>query len=256
MLGPIIIASFLVSLSSLIGVIFLFRKNLLTGKFMLYLLSFAAGVILTTAFVDLLPEAVEAGVENGIDFHVFIPVFVGILVSFFLERIVLYFHNHDEYEPEEHHHSKTSAVLIIVGDSLHNFVDGVVIAATFLTSPALGVATTIAIAAHEIPHEIADFGVLIGSGMKKSKALLYNFLSSLTALAGAIGGYYFLTTLQGALPFLLAFSGGMFIYIACSDLIPELNRDFRKNRNFLQIVPFIAGVIIMYVMITLLHGEH
>lgn len=253
----IILASFFVSLSSFAGVILLFRKKWLQPKYVMYLVSFAAGVILTTALLDLLPEALHHGEEGGVEFNVFLPVFIGILVSFFLERILLFFHHHDHnMDRKEHRGSRSIAILILLSDGMHNFIDGVVIAATFLTNPALGVATTIAIAAHEIPHEIADFSVLIHSGMSKKRALFFNFLSSLTALVGAIGAYYFLQKIDQIVPALLAFSGGMFIYIACSDLIPELNEEFKKDRNFMQITPFIIGIILMYVSISLLHGGH
>lgn len=247
MLSTIVIATLLVSSVSLIGGVFLLWRNLLTQRVIPYLVSFAAGVILTTAFFDLLPEALH---EGGESMNIFVPTFAGIILFFFLERFLLWFHHHDESHGEE-----PSSSLILIGDSFHNFIDGVVIAAAFLTDPALGVATTIAIAAHEIPHEIADFTILIHSGMSKMKALLLNFFSSLIAVLGAVGGYFFLNALEYWLPLSLAFSAGMFIYIACSDLIPDMHKDFKKQKGWVQSLPFIVGIILMYASITFLRHE-
>lgn len=251
MLLTIIIASLFVSLASLLGGFLLFKKNLLNPKVVPYLVSFAAGVILTVAFFDLLPEALHHAQEQGNDLNIFVPAFIGVVLFFFLERFLLWFHHHDD----DHGHKPTS-VLVLVGDSFHNFIDGVVIAASFLADPALGVVTTIAIAAHELPHEIADFSILIHSGLSKTKALFYNFLSSLTALAGAVGGYFFLSTIEEGLPYLLALSAGMFIYIACADLIPELHTDYKKQRRWQQVIPFVLGIVIIYISLTFLHGSN
>ncbi len=247
MLSTIIIATLLVSSVSLIGGAFLLWRKLLTQQIIPYLVNCAAGVILTTAFLDLLPEALH---EGGEEVNIFIPSFFAIILFFFLERFLLWFHHHDES-----HGEKPSSLLILIGDSFHNFIDGVAIAAAFLTNPALGFITTLAITAHEIPQEIADFTILIHSGMSKLKALLFNFISSLSALAGAIGGYFFLNTLEHWLPISLAFSAGMFIYIACSDLIPDMHKDFKKQKGWAQSLPFIIGIILMYASITFLHHE-
>lgn len=242
----IIIASLFVSFVSLSGALLLVWKRLLTDKVITSFVGFAAGILLATAFLDLLPEAAEGGVEIA---NIFMLTFLGIVIFFFLERFVLWFHHHDEP-----HNSKPSAYLILLGDGLHNFIDGVAIAASFLTSPILGLTTTLAIAAHEAPHEIADFSVLIAGGMKKTKALLYNFLSGLTALLGAILGFYFLENLEGLLPLTLAFTAGMFIYIACADLIPDLHTDFKKQKNWIQSLPFILGIAAAFIIVKLLEG--
>lgn len=247
MLIDIIIASLLVSCTSLVGGFLLIWRRLLTKNILPYLVGFAAGVVLVVAFLDLLPEAVELAEEPG---NVFLAVLFGVLLSFFVERFLLWFHHHDES-----HTIEPSSVLILFGDSLHNFIDGVVIAAAFISSPGSGIIITLAVAAHEIPHEIADFAVLIHGGMNKSKALFYNFLSSLTALVGAIGGYFFLTTINTSLSYLLAFSGGMFIYIACADLIPDLHRDFTKEKRWRQTLTFIAGLVIAYIVLVLFHTK-
>lgn len=244
-LTSIIIATLVVSFISLVGGIILFWKRLWTKNAGTHLVSFAAGVMLTASFVDLLPEAAEKAGKADI----FIPVFFGIVLFFFLERFVLWFHHHDSS-----HGNKPAPILILIGDGVHNFIDGIAIAAAFLTSPSLGVVTTLAIAAHEIPQEIADFSVLVHGGLSKTKALLFNLVSALTALIGAIGGYYFLGNLEGVLPMLLAFTAGMFIYIACSDLIPELHKDFQKQKSWAQSIPFIAGALLLWLMVKLLEG--
>jgi zinc and cadmium transporter len=212
-----------------------------------YLVSFAAGVMLAAAFLDILPEALEMAGEN-IDM-VLITALLGIILFFFLERFVLWFHHHDEP-----HGTKPSALLILVGDSFHNFIDGAAIAATFMINPGLGLITTLAIAAHEIPQEIADFTVLVHSGLTRARALFYNFLSALTALLGAVLGYFFLGTLQNILPLSLAFTAGMFIYIACSDLIPDLHQEFRRERRWVHSIPFILGIVLLWFIISRLEG--
>lgn len=239
----IIISILFVSSISLIGGIFFLGKKRMSGGHSAYFVSFAAGVMLATAFLDLLPESLKQGVTNSI----FISLLLGVVTFFFMERFVIWFHHHDDM-----HSSNPTSILILMGDSFHNMLDGVAITAAFLTNPAVGVATTLAVAAHEIPQEIADFSILIAGGMKKSKALFFNFLSALTALAGAIGSYYFLNTLQKMLPLFLAFSTGMFIYIACSDLIPDLHKDFRKQRAWKQSLPLIAGIFLAYIFLIVL----
>lgn len=241
----IILASFLVSAVSFTGAIFLVLKNFFSEKHLTSLVSFAAGAMLASAFFDLLPESLEGGDPKDI----FALVFFGIVSFFLLERFVLWFHHHDDG-----HGKKPSALLILMGDAFHNIIDGVAIAAAFMTSPTLGITTTLAICAHEIPQEIGDFSVLVEGGFSKSKALVFNFLSGLTALAGAIAGFYFLEKIQGVTWIFLAFSAGMFIYISCSDLIPELHKDFRIERKWTQTIPFILGSLMLWVLVRTLEG--
>jgi zinc and cadmium transporter len=242
----IVLSSVTISLISLLGGFGLIHRFTSNPRFLSLFVSFAAGVMLASAFFDLFPEAMELGDPNT----VFMPALLGIVSFFFLERFVLWFHHHDNT-----HSIKPSAVLINVGDAVHNFIDGVVIAATFLTNPSLGVITTLAIAAHEIPHELADFSILIHGGMSKAKALFYNFLSALTALLGSVLGYFFLENIQGGLPFFLSFTAGMFIYIACSDLIPDLHQEFKEQKNWVQVVPFVIGIILIYFVIGVVEGH-
>ena len=164
----IITSSLVISLVSLLGGLGIIYNLTKRRTFLPFFVSFAAGVMLATSFFDLFPEALELGDAESI----FMPAFLGIVLFFFLERFVLWFHHHDD-----DHHLKPSTILINVGDGIHNFIDGVVIAATFIANPTLGVVTTLAIAAHEIPHELADFSVMIHGGMSRGRALFYNFLS-------------------------------------------------------------------------------
>lgn len=244
MLLSIIIATAIVSSISLIGGIFLITRRIFNEKVTLSLVGFGAGVMLATAFLDLLPEAVnEANGQN-----VFVPVLLGVVTFFFMERFLLWFHHHDES-----HHVHPSVYLITIGDGLHNIFDGIAIAAAFLISPAIGITTTIAIAAHEIPQEIADFTLLIHGGISKGRALLLNFISGLTALFGALVGYYFLSTVEKVTPLFVAFSAGMFIYISCSDLIPSLHIEFKKQKRWEQTIPFVLGIVLMYLLTSFLH---
>jgi len=240
-LSSIIIASLAVSLISLIGAVLLIW-NKSVDKFSSRLVGFAAGVMLTTAFIDLLPEALE----NNKTANIYLYGLLGIVVFFLIETLVVWLHHHDEIYP------KPSSYLILFGDGLHNFFDGLTIAAAFLTNPGLGLVTTLAISAHEIPHEIADFSILIHAGIKKTRALFYNFISALTAVFGAVLGFFFLNKFDKIIPSALMFSAGIFIYIACSDLIPDIHRDFKKQRKWSTTIPFILGVVFTYFLITLL----
>jgi len=240
-LSSVILASTVVSLISLIGSVFLIKKDFLT-KYAFYLVSFSAGVLLSTALLDLLPEAIKTKHNIGVHY----PILFGIVFLFFLERFLIWFHHHDNT-----HNTKPSVYLILFGDGIHNFFDGIAISASFLTNPKLGVVTTLAIIAHEIPQEIADFTILIHGGLSKTKALFFNFISALTALLGAILGVYFLSKLQFLLPTFLAFTAGTFIYITCADLIPDLHNDFKEHGKWAQTIPFIFGIVLMWLFIRL-----
>lgn len=227
-----LIATLLVSLISLIGVVLFvstWSERLEVGA-----LSFAAGVLLATTFLELLPEAIGAVGHSDI-----LSATLASIVGFFLlERFLSWWHIH----PDEH--EGHAGFLILVGDGVHNFIDGVVIAAAFLVSPAAGLATTIAVAAHEIPHEMADYGVLIGSRFSRIKALTLNFLSGLTALLGVLACFLFRDIVEPNLPWFMAASGGMFIYIAAAGLIPELHHARWRNA-WISTVPLLAGIALM-----------
>ena len=248
MLANITIANVLISLISFVGVVFVSNKKLLTGKIVQYLVSFAAGVMLSTAFLNILPEALETGEVK----EVLSYALGGMVFGFFLERFLLWYHHHHE----DMHNVKPISLLVLIGDGIHNFVDGVAIAATFLVNPALGISTAIAVAAHEIPQEFADFSVLIHCGFSSRKALVLNFLSALMAVLGGIFGFYFLLQFQSYVPLAIALAAGIFIYIASADLIPELHRTHKKGELFEQVLPFTLGILIMVFLSQVLVESH
>lgn len=246
-LAYILIFTFLGSIVSIIGGILL----LLNEKFALrashFLSAFAAGTLLGTTFFDLLPEASEASSE----INIFLWTLVGILVFFILERFI---HHHDQSNPPagESGEKKTVVPLIIVGDTVHNFIDGVAIAATFLISIPLGIVTTLAVAAHEIPQEIADFGLMLSKGVKRAKVLQINFFSALSALLGAILTYIYKETVEGWLAVILALTAGFFIYIAAANLIPEIHSRDNQKTAFWETVMLFVGVGVIWVAISAL----
>lgn len=233
----IVVFTLIGSIFSLGGSFLLLIKRDLTENVSTHLIAFAAGTLLAVAFLDLLPEAAEAAGES----NYFIPTLLGFVTFFFAERSLTLFHHHHEHKGE-----KSTPLLVLVGDGVHNFIDGVVITASFLTSVPLGITTSIAVAAHEIPQEIADMGVLLSSGLSKTKALLYNFLSALTALAGAILTYFFADFVKANLYFFLSLTAGFFIYISASDLIPDIHEKYLENKKASTALTFLAGIVLVF----------
>jgi zinc and cadmium transporter len=247
-----VLATIGVSLVSLIGAVLMLKKKFQTITYGGVLVSMAAGVMLATAVLDLLPEAIEGYGEK----EIFWALLAGICLFFVMERLIHWYHHHGHTHAQEKS-IKPTAYLILLGDALHNFFDGIAIATAFSVSNTVGVATTIAVILHEIPQELADFVALVHSGVKFWKALFFNLISALTAVLGVVVGWMFLSSVSGTLPFLLAFTAGMFVYISCSDLIPALHEDFKRDRKWLQTVTFLLGVIVMAVMLNFLHeAEH
>lgn len=254
MLGQIIIWSFVGSIASLIGgVLLAIRKQKFTHHQTLLLTSFAAGVILATAFFDLLPEAVEMVGDLGEIGGIWGWVVAGVAWLFLLEKSLIWYHHHHE---EHETHGRAIPWMLTVGDTIHNFIDGVVMAGTFLVTPSLGIVTAMAVAAHEIPHEMADFGVLLSHGWSARKTILVNIGSAAVALAGALLVYGARDVIEPWLPALLAFSAGSFIYLACSDLIPELHHDHKHDRMSLlgQVAAFGVGIGVVWLLIRMLEG--
>lgn len=252
MLINIILANFIVSLISFVGLFFFikqgtFKKRSVNNS----LVSFAAGVMLSAAFVTILPEALEQG-----DAHeVLLYALLGMIFGFLLERFLLWYHHHHE----DTHSFKPTAWLVLIGDSIHNFIDGLAIAATYIVNPGLGFATTIAIAAHEIPQEFADFSILLHCGLSKKKAIIFNFLSALTAIIGGIVGFYLLQHFAHIVPLALGVAAGIFIYVSAADLIPELHRESKGAKSkslLLQAIPFLLGTILMmFISQTYVHSH-
>lgn len=247
MLANIIIFTIIGSILSLVGGILLLIKKHLSEDLVLQLTSFAAGVLLATAFVDLLPEAFE---ESDNVARIFTYSLFGMVAFFIFERFFLWFHHHHETEKN----IRPSVLLITIGDSIHNFIDGVAIAGAFLVSVPLGITTALAVAAHEIPQEIADFSVLLSQKVSKIKTLAFNGLSAFTSLLGAILTFYLADIIEPVLPFLIAFTAGMFIYIASSDLIPELHRSsIRKTNAWHQTASLLFGIFLVIVIKSLIN---
>lgn len=245
MLWLIIFFSLIGGVFSLIGGVLLLWRGKWSNQTSLLLISFAAGVLLSVSFTDLLPEAIELSDNPAVPL---LWSLLGIVAFFLFERWFFWWHHH-HHEPHKGHPDPVVA-MVWVGDTLHNFVDGMVIAASFLVSQPLGMVTALAVAAHEIPQEIADFSLFLSKGMKRSRVLLINIASSLATLLGALGTYFLGTYLAPVQPHLLGFTAGMFTYIAGSDLIPELHAEYRPRTVQLQTVAFLMGIGVTFLLKT------
>ncbi len=235
-LALILISTFLVSIISLIGTVLLSLKENVLKKILLVLVSFASGALLGGAFFHLIPESF-----SSLDESVFVAVVLGVVVFFLLEKS-LWRHCHERACPVH-----PFAYLNLVGDGVHNFIDGVAIAASFLTSEPLGIITTVAVLMHEIPQELGDFGVLLYGGFTRAKALFFNFLSAVLAITGALFAFFFSPFLPNT-AHILAFTAGSFIYIATTDLIPELHKETNVKNSIAEVVFFLFGIILMMLL--------
>ena len=233
----------IVSAISLIGVLAIGINNNILKKGLHYLISFSAGALLGDVFLHLIPELSETdfSATTGMYFM------IGVIIFFLLEKYILWHHSHGDHDESIH----ATSWLTIIGDALHNFIDGLIIAASFIVSIPLGITTTIAVVFHEIPQEIGQFAILIHGGWSKAKALFYNFISALTAIIGAIVVLFITPNLQGAPTFLLAFAGASFIYIAMSDIIPVLHKERSVVKSIWQVVTFIVGIAVMWLLLML-----
>lgn len=226
-------------------------------------ISFAIGALLAVAFWGLIPHAFEE-VEPASFRALSATILAGILTFFVLEKLLIWRHCHyntceahgdDAHEHEHDHHGHghgghrhSAGALIILGDSIHNFVDGILISAAFLTDVKLGIVTSLAVAAHEIPQEVGDFAILLQSGYGRSKALFYNILSSLATVLGGVLAYFGLADWHHVLPYILSLAASSFIYVAVADLIPTLHRKTELKASLEQIALIAAGVILICVM--------
>ena len=207
------------------------------------LVSYAIGALLGAVFLDILPEAIEqsssAAAVSG-------TVLAGILLFFTLEKLLLWRHCHHDHcevhEPHDHELNRRSGAMIMLGDTFHNFVDGIIIAAAFMADVNLGIVTAMAIIAHEIPQEVGDFMILLHSGYSKAQALLLNLLSSLAMLAGGVLAFFALQSMQGFVPTLLALAAASMIYVAVADLIPGLHKRTQLKDTIQQVLLIVAGV--------------
>lgn len=247
-------------LSVLAAGVFLLLPEKQRNKVLPHGISFAIGALLAVAFWGLIPHAFEE--VDRAKFQILSgTILAGILGFFVLEKLLIWRHCHSDSceahsDDHEHgHHGHNSAgTLIIIGDAIHNFVDGVLIAAAFLTDVKLGIVTSLAVAAHEIPQEVGDFAILLQSGYSKSKALFYNVLASCTTVIGGVLAYYSLEDLHDILPFFLALASSSFIYIAVADLIPSLHKKTDIKTSIHQIILILAGVTVICLLQGIAHN--
>lgn len=281
LLGWIIVFSLLGGVLSVIAAsVFLLINDEYQKKLLPHTVSFAIGALLGAALLALLPHAIT--VNENVDMHdLGLTILMGLLGFFLLEKMVLWRHCHSShcevhspseihisrevhspskvhtnsevYRPGHEHQKDASGTLIIIGDAVHNLVDGVLIAAAFMTDVDLGIVTALAVAAHEIPQEIGDFAILLNSGYKRGRALFFNVLASMATLVGAVIAYYSLQSMQHALPYILAIAASSFIYIAVADLIPGLHKRTELRETIQQIMLIALGVTVIYWAHSTLH---
>ena len=238
-LAYIILTTFAIALIAFIGVFTLAMREQLLNKILIILVSFSAGALMGGAFLHLLPESIEK--SGNADILLF--VLVGFVLFFIIEKVLHWRHCH-KGKCDVH----TFHYMNLIGDSVHNFIDGLIIAASFIVSIPLGLTTTIAIAAHEIPQEIGDFGVLIYGGFEKKKAIVLNFIVALTVVAGGVVGYFISKSIEQVAVYLLPFAAGGFIYIAATDLVPEIKKELDIKKSMATIFVFICGILIMWLV--------
>lgn len=238
-----------ISLASLIGGLLLIYKKSWANFLSKYLINFAIGALLAVAFLDLLPEAVALqSVGNAMVYSL-----VGILVFYLGEKTLLWYHHHSlehinhnkrTHPPEEKIHPV--GYLITLGDAFHNFLDGVIIAASFLVDVRLGFLTSVAVLFHELPQEIGDFAIMLHAKLSRLKVFTYNLLAQLTAVLGVLVGFFYLPLFENFEAVMLAFAAGGFIYIASTDLLPETHREKNLGKSLVQIILLILGVLVIW----------
>jgi zinc and cadmium transporter len=239
-----------VSLVSFIGVAVFSLREAAMKKVLFVMIGLAAGTMIGDAIVHLIPEALE---EIGDDRIFGLAVVTGIVAFFILEKYLRWHHAHhgpeEEHEEEEaRNHPRHLAPMVLIADGIHNLVDGAIIAASFLVSPVVGFTTAIAVFLHEIPQEIADYALLIHSGLSRTKALLYNFASGLLAFIGAGIVLLLHESFQAFGAIVAAFTAGAFIYIAATDLIPELHKTTDRTRRAIELISFLIGITLMFLL--------
>ena len=242
MLTYIIVSSFLISLGVLLGTFALLLQKERTEKIILFLVSLSAGTLMGGAFLHLIPE----GLGRVSDIAFFSLILVSFTLFFFLEKILHWRHCHED-DCEIH----TFGHMNLIGNGIHNFIDGLIIAAAFLLDIRLGITTVIAIAFHAIPQEIGNFGVLLHAKFQLKKALVFNFLIALVMVVGGIAGYFLSFYIEGLTLYLLPLAAGGFIYISTSDLIPEIRKEKDVKKSLISFAFFLAGIAIMYLALFL-----
>lgn len=237
----------LVSIISITGIFFLALKASKLQKIVFVMVSFAVGALLGNVFFHLLPESFEAIESTSL---IAILVMAGILTFFIMEKFLHWHHGHKV--EEIHDHPKSYGYISLFADGMHNFTDGILIAAGWMASPEIGIATTLAVVLHEIPQEISDFGILIHAGFTARKALLLNFYAALAAVLGNVITLLLGSSIESLAAYVLPVAAGGFIYLAGTDLMPELNKDRSRLNSLIQLVMIIAGLLLMYFVM----GDH
>ncbi len=238
-------ATVIVSLASFVGIFTFAMKEEKLLKILQFLVAFSAGTMMGGAFLNLLPEAADKFNDDS----VYLAVVVSFAIFFLVEKFLHWRHCH-----KEHCEAHTFGYLNLLGDGLHNFIDGLIIAAAFMTDIRLGVIVTITVALHEIPQEIGDFGVLLYAGFKKWRAVALNFVAASTIILGGVAGYFLSFYAEKATMYLLSLAAGGFIYIAAADLLPELKKETVLRKSVLSFLIFFGGIIFMY-LIKIFGGE-
>lgn len=240
-----IISVILVSLVSVVSIIPMIFKRKASNKVLLVLLSLSAGSLIGGVFIHFFPEIIE---EQGYNLSVALKIILGFMVFFVIEKLIHFHHNHvkiDKKDEEAHGHAYHLAPLNLIGDAIHNLMDGMVIAGAYMSNTALGVAATVSVIFHEIPQEIADFGVLLYSGMSKLKAIFANFLSALASIIGAVFTLYLGSRIDSFHDFVIPFAAGNFLYIATTNLMPELHRHCKPLDTIIHILSISFGIFLM-----------
>jgi zinc and cadmium transporter len=266
---------FIVGSLSLIGILMISIKEKTLDRMLFILVAFATGTILATALFDLIPvslhhlEELGAGISISL---VFTFVIVGFVIFFVIERFIYWFHGHAHEEENKFvcyesmtegidtpidrgSNIKSFALLNLIGDGLHNFLDGIIIMVAFLSGVGNGIIITLAVAFHELPQEIGDFGILVYGGFTKKRALFFNFLSAMVALLGGVLAFFLSETVELFNLFFLAFSGGGFLYIASTELMPEMTKEKNLKKSIIQALIFVAGVVLIMALVILLPHE-
>jgi len=249
LLSWILLSVILISCVSFVGIVSLLLKKSLLHRLLVYLVGFAAGALLGDAFLHLLPEAAETFPIVQVSLY----ALLGMVIFFIVEKFVQWRHTHHAHAQEiTQHGHKTFVSMNLIGDAVHNFIDGLIIAGSYLVSIPLGISTTFAVALHEVPQEIGDFAVLLHGGLKLRKALWYNFLSACTAIVGALVAFALRSSIENLSVILSSFAIGGFIYIASTDLIPELHKGEYSGRSSLkQLVALVLGIGVMAALLLL-----
>jgi zinc and cadmium transporter len=253
LLWIILFAAFGGIASAAFAVVFLWVPEERSARILPHFISFATGALLGAALLALLPEAMAGAGPSGAH-DIGLVLVVGLGVFFVIEKLVLWWHAHSQQDEEgapphalhhDHGRDRASGVLVLVGDSIHNALDGVLIAAAFLSDMSLGLVTTFAVAAHEIPHRVGDFAILVHAGLSRRRAVLLNLATGIASVIGAIAAYYGLRQAMGVLPYALAFAAAGFLYIAVAGLIPGLHRRSDPRTSAAQVILIALGIALI-----------